>query len=164
MRVRHLSAAIVVSGLFTAAFAQQEASVTLEAKKIVLTYAAPNSKTRAADSLHSDADLAFKGVAVPKGDYTIYILADGAQWQLTVNKATGAKAATYDPKLDLGKVAMTMGGTMGGTMGNPAAAADACKIALTKTATLAAKIEVTWNGALAAVPFHLDRGASDSEW
>ena len=152
----HLSAAIALFGLTTAGFAQQEATVTLEAKKIVLKYAEPDSKTRAALSLHSEADLAFKGLVVPKGDYTIYILADGAQWQLTVNKATGAKAAAYDPKLDLGKVAMTMG--------KPAAAADGCKIALTKTATLAAKIEMTWNGALAAVPFHLDRGANDSEW
>jgi len=156
MKLRCLNAVCLAFGLAAAAFAQQEAAVTLDGRKIVLKYAAPESKTRAVASLHSDADLAFKGIAVPKGDYTVYILADGAQWQLAVNKATGAKAAAYDPKLDLGKVPMIMG--------KPAAAADGCKIALTKTATLAAKIEVTWNGSLAAAQFHLDRGAGDSEW
>jgi hypothetical protein len=143
-------------GLTRVAFAQQETSVAIEGHQIAVKYAPPSVKTRISASLHSDADLAFKGITVPKGDYMLYILADGAQWQLAVNKASGAKASTYDPKLDLGKVAMTMG--------KPSAPAEGCKIALTKTAALAAKIEVTWNGSVATAPFHLDRGAGDSEW
>ena len=151
-----LTTALAVLALAATAAAQQEASVVIEGKKVVVKYAPPSSKTRAAASFHSEADLAFKGVNVPKGDYTIYVLAEGAQWQLALNKATGAKAATYDPKLDVGKVALTMSKP-------PAAAAD-CKMTLTKTAALAAKIDVSWNDAVATTQFHLDRGASDSEW
>lgn len=157
MRTRLVTAAIAILGLTGAAFAQQETSVAIDGHKIAVKYAPPPVKTRIAASLHSDADLAFRGVNVPEGDYTIYILAEGAQWQLALNKATGAKAANYDPKLDLGKVAMTMSK-------KPSAAAAGCKITLTKTAALAAKIEVAWNDTMAAAPFHLDRGASESEW
>ncbi len=156
MRIHYLTMAFAVLGLAAAAFAQQETAIAIEGQKVVLKYAAPTLKTRVAASFHSEADLIFKGMSLPKGDYTVYILAEGAQWQLALNKATGAKAATYDPKLDVGKVAMTMGKTP-----TPAAA---CKIALTKTATLAGKVEVSWNDAVASTPFHLDRGAGDSEW
>ena len=156
MRICHVTTAFAFLGLAAPAFAQQEASVVIESHNIAVKYAPPTVKTRVAASFHSDTDLAFKGVNLPKGDYTIYVLAEGAQWQLALNKATGAKAATYDPKLDVGKVAMTMS--------KPPAPAAACKITLTKTAALAAKIEVTWNDAVAATQFHLDRGSSDTEW
>jgi hypothetical protein len=156
MKTRYLTTTFAVLGLAVTAFAQHEASVVIEGKKIVLNYAPPSVKTRIAASFHSEVDLAFKGVNVPKGDYTIYVLAEGPQWQLALNKATGAKAATYDAKLDVGKVAMIMS--------KPPAAIAECKVTLTKTAALAAKIEVSWNDAVAATQFHLDRGASDSEW
>ncbi len=139
-----------------AAYGQQQTSATIDGNAVTIKYSAPSAKNRAAASFHTDADLAFKGVTVPKGDYTIYILADGAQWQLAVNKATGQKAATYDAKQDLGRVPMTMG--------KPAVPGDTCKITLTRTAALAARLEVAWNNAFASTAFHLDRGASDSEW
>jgi hypothetical protein len=156
MKIHRLTTALAFLGLAAAAFAQQETAIAIEGQKVVLKYGAPTVKTRAAASFHSEADLIFKGMSLPKGDYTVYILADGPQWQLALNKATGAKAATYDPKLDVGKVAMTMG--------KAPAPATACKIVLTKTAALAGKVEVSWNDAVASTPFHLDRGASDSEW
>ena len=137
-------------------FAQQQTSATIEGQNIVVKYSPPTVKNRALASFHSDADLAFKGFNLPKGDYTAYILADGAQWQLAISKATGAKAATYDPKLDLGRVPLTMG--------KAAAPAPVCKITLTKAAALAAKIEVAWDASIASTTFHLDRGAADSEW
>ena len=155
MRIHGLTTAVAVLGLAAAAFAQQEASVVLDGQKIVLKYAPPTVKTRLAASFHSEADLAFKGASLPKGDYTIYILADGAQWQLALNKAKGGQAA-YDPKLDVGKIPMTMS--------KAPAAVSSCTVTMTKAAARAGKIEVTWNDTVAAVPFHLDRGASDSEW
>jgi len=156
MSKHRLISAVAILGLTAAAYAQQQSSATIDGHTVTVKYSAPSAKNRAAAAFHTDADLAFKGVSVPKGDYTIYILADGSQWQLALNKATGAKAATYDAKLDLGRVAMTM---------SPAAApGDACKITLTRTAALAAKLEVAWNNAAASASFHLDRGASDSEW
>jgi hypothetical protein len=83
------------------------------------------------------------------------VLTDGPQWHLAVNKATGAKAAAYDAKLDLGRVNMVM------VKGAPT---PVCKMTLTKTAALAAKLEVTLNDEVASAPFYLDRGANDREW
>jgi len=148
--------AILTIFLAAAAVAQQQTAVTIDGHAITVKYAAPASKTRAAATLQTPADLAFKGVNVPKGEYTIYVLADGAQWQLAINKATGPKAAAYDSKLDVGRVPMT-------TAKAPAPGA-ACKMTLTKVAALAAKLEVSWNDTIASATFHLDRGVSDSEW
>jgi len=156
MSKRFLKYVIIASSLAAAAVAQQQTVAMIDGHAITVKYAAPAAKNRAAATFQTPADLAFKGVNVPKGEYTIYVLADGAQWQLAVNKATGPKAATYDPKLDLGRLPMTMTKA-------PAPAA-ACKMTLTKIAAMAAKLEVSWNDTIAAVSFHLDRGGSDSEW
>ena len=91
-----LSIALLLSA--TGVQAEQMA-VVLDGKSVTINYSAPTARNRASASFHTDADLAFKGVNVPKGDYTLYILADGPQWQLAVNKATGVRAATYDAKL-----------------------------------------------------------------
>jgi hypothetical protein len=138
-----------------AGLAQEQTSVTLDGHAVNVKYAPAAANKRVTASLQSDADIAFKGVRVPKGSYTVYVLTDGPQWQLAVNKATGAKAATYDAKLDLGRVNLTMGA---------AAASPACKITLTRSAAVAAKLEVTSNGKTAAATFHLDRGGNDTEW
>ena len=39
-----------------------------------------------------------------------------------------------------------------------------CKLTLTKTAALAAKLEIAFESNVGTVPFHLDRVAADSEW
>jgi hypothetical protein len=157
MREFGLTGVVAAAFLAAAALAQQEAtSVTIESKTIAVKYAAPTAKSRFAAAFHTDADLAFRGFAVPEGDYTLYILADGPQWQLAINKATGAKAATYDPKSDLGRIPMTMGKT-------PAPVAN-CKMTLTKTAALAAKLEVAWESTIASASFHLDTVGADREW
>jgi hypothetical protein len=157
MREFGLTRVIALVFIAAAALAQQAAtSVTIESKTIAVRYAAPTAKTRLNAAFHTDADLAFRGFEVPQGDYTLYILADGPQWQLAINKTTGAKAATYDPKADLGRVPMTMG--------KAAAPAPNCKMTLTKTAALAAKLEVAWEGAIASAPFHLDAVGADREW
>ncbi len=158
MREFGLTRAVAIGFMAAAAFAQQaeQTSVTIESKTIAVKYAAPTAKTRLNAAFHTDADLAFKGFQVPKGDYTLYVLADGAQWQLAINKATGARAANYDPKSDLGRVPMAMGKA-------PAPVAN-CKLMLTKTAALAAKLEVTWGSNIASSPFHLDTVGADREW
>ena len=156
MKIQAIFLAATWLGGASAGFAQQPASsVTIDGHPVTVKLTPPGAKKRVSASLHADAGIAFKGVRVPKGDYTVYVLTEGAQWQLALNKATGAKAGTYDPKLDLGRVNMTMG---------KGAAAPACNITLTKTAALAAKLEVAWNGTVASATFHLDRGGNDSEW
>lgn len=154
--------------------AAQVASVTIESKNVTVKYTGPSMKGRkifggvapynqvwkigegAPAAFHTDADLVFKGVAVPKGDYTLYVLVGQNTWQLIVNKAAGAKAATYDPKLDVGRVPMTLA--------KPPAPLETCKITLTKTAALAARMDVAWENTVASVPFHLDRVSEHSEW
>jgi hypothetical protein len=144
--------AVLLAG---AALAQQQSSTTIDGHAITVKYSTPAAKKPVMASFHTDTDLAFKGVRVPKGDYTVYVLTDGPQWHLAVNKATGANAAAYDAKLDLGRINMVM------TKGS---AASDCKISLTKTAALAAKLEVALNDQVASAPFYLDRGANDREW
>jgi hypothetical protein len=146
----------VLIGMAAAAYGQQLTSATLDGQTISVKYSPPAATNRVAGGFHTDADLAFKGFNVPKGDYTVYVLADGIQWQLAVNKVTGPKAATYDPKQDLGRVPMTMI--------RPPAPVAACKITLSKIAPLAAELEVTWNDKAASTTVRLDRGPNDSEW
>jgi hypothetical protein len=42
--------------------------------------------------LHTDADLDVNGLAIPKGDYTLYADLDNGQWKLIVNKTLMAGA------------------------------------------------------------------------
>ena len=167
--------AIILAGLALCLPAvAQVASVTIESKNVAVKYAGPSMKGRkifggvapynqvwkigegTPAAFNTDADLVFKGVAVPKGDYTLYVLVGQNTWQLIVNKATGAKAAAYDPKLDVGRVSMTLA--------KSPAPVETCRITLTKTAALAARLEVAWENTVATAPFHLDRVSDHSEW
>ncbi len=177
MRNRSLICAAALAVLAVSGFAQQppaQTSLTIEGKNISVKYSAPSVKGRkifggvvpynqvwrigedAAAAFHTDADIVFKGVNVPKGDYTLYVLVAADKWQLIINKQTGQKALTYDQKMDLGRVAMSLA--------KPAAPVEICKLTLTKTAALAAKLELTWDNTIASVPLYLDRVAGDKEW
>jgi len=116
--------------LLTSLFAQGPGVATLDGHKITLN----------ADTLTTDADIAFKGLRVPKGSYKLTAATQGAQWQLVVGK--------------LGKVNLTP----------PKPATGPAKLSISKVAALAAKIEVNVNGTTAAATFHLDRGGADTEW
>jgi hypothetical protein len=155
MKIHAILLAVALVGGVSAGLAEEQSSATIDGKVITVKYTPPAANKRVVASLQATADIAFKGVKVPKGTYTVYVLSEGPQWQLALNKATGAKAATYDAKLDLGRVSMTM---------SKGAAAPGCKITLTKIAALAAKFEVSSNGSTGSANFHLDRGGSDSEW
>jgi hypothetical protein len=109
-------------------------SVTIAGKTITITYNSPGVKGRAghifakdglishdptypvwraganaATKLHTDADLTLGGLAVPKGDYSLYVdLSDPANWVLIINKKTGQWGTEYDKAEDLGRVKLTM--------------------------------------------------------
>lgn len=122
-----------VAGLFMAAaplMAQlsppAETSVTIAGKMIRINYSAPSMRHRkifgglepygrvwraganAATALHTDANLDIGGLFVPKGDYTLFVYLDPAQWQLIVSKATGEWGLDYDKSQDFGRVKMEM--------------------------------------------------------
>jgi Protein of unknown function (DUF2911) len=150
-------------------------SVTIDGKAISVKFSGPAMKGRkvfggavpfnqvwkigdnSAAAFHTDADLVFQGFTVPKGDYTLYVLpVDAAKWQLIINKATGAKALTYDQKLDVGRVAMKIAAAL--------APIETCRVSLVKSAAMAARIEVAWENVVAQASFHLDRVGGNSEW
>jgi hypothetical protein len=166
---------VLIAASGGAAFSQQAGSVIIEDKVITIQYSAPSVKGRkifggvipynqvwrigenTAATFHTGADLVFEGLSVPKGDYSLYLLPkDGEKWLLVINKQTGQKALNYDPKMDVGRVPMTMS--------KPPAAVETCKLTLTKTAVLAAKVDLAWENTVATARFHLDRVLGDSEW
>jgi hypothetical protein len=62
-----------------------------------------------ATTLHTDADIMIGDIAVPKGDYTLFVdISDPDNWTLIVNKKTGEWGLAYDGSQDLGKTKMTM--------------------------------------------------------
>jgi len=63
----------------------------------------------AATVLQTDADIKIGDIAVPKGDYTLFVdISDPDNWVLIVNKQTGQGGLSYDGSQDLGKTKMQM--------------------------------------------------------
>ena len=107
--------------------------------------------------LHTDADLDINGLAVPKGDYTLYIALNKGKWELIVNKqlmdangarpiwgVTNANATTNDPAKEVGRTALTMG--------KPAAPVETLKITLSEAAGKG-NLEIAWENVTASVAF-----------
>ena len=136
--------------LFTAAvaFAQNpaaETSVTLAGKTVTIKYHAPSVRGRKmfgdggviskdphypvwrlgaeeATALHTDANLMIGNLAVPAGDYTLFVDTGATPWQLVVSKGTGEWGLAYDKSKDLGRVPLTVS--------KPAAPTETLKITL----------------------------------
>ena len=148
----------------------QTATVTINGKTITVTYSSPAVNGRvgklfgkdgtiggdpqypvwraganAATAFHTDADLAIGGLAVPKGDYTLFVnLADPAKWELIVNKQTGQSGLEYDAKQDLGRVKMTMS--------KPPATVEQLKYTLSGAGSKG-KLQLAWENQVATVDF-----------
>jgi Protein of unknown function (DUF2911) len=110
------------------------ASATIGGKAVTITYSSPGVKGREghlfgkdgqigkdptypvwragannATALHTDGEIHIGDVAVPKGDYTLYVdISDPDNWVLVVNKQTGQWGTKYDKSMDLGRAKMTM--------------------------------------------------------
>src|SRR3984885_13930618 len=109
------------------------------------TYPAWRAGANSATSFHTGADLDIGGLRVPKGDYTIYAwVADPDNWQLIINKETGQWGLTYNPKMDLGRVKMTMS--------KPPAKIETYKMTLSAGAGNSGKLELAWENHVASVP------------
>lgn len=97
----------------------------------------------AATALHTDADLDIGGLAVPKGDYTLFVnLANVDNWELIVNKQTGQSGLDYDAKQDLGHVRMTMA--------KPPALVEQLKYTLSNAGGKV-KLQLAWENHVASV-------------
>ena len=109
------------------------------------TYPVWRAGANSATALHTDADLDIGGLAVPKGDYTLFVdLKDGNAWQLIINKQTGQWGLTYNQANDLGRVKMTMS--------KPAAPIETLKWTITDSGGNKGKIELAWDNYIASVP------------
>ena len=102
--------------------------------------AGANSATK----LHTDADLTIDGLAVPKGDYTLFVdISDPDNWVLIVNKQTGQWGLSHDPAQDLGRVKMKMS--------KPLALVEDLKYTLTDLGGTTGKLSLEWENHSASV-------------
>ena len=176
MRIVSISA-IFIAGLIALASAQQPAqtqsAIKMSGKGITIGYSAQSMKGQkifgalvpygqvwlaggAITAFRTEAPLEVQGLAVPKGDYTLYFIPDAKEWQLIINKQTGPQAAKYNQKLDLGRVPMDMK--------KAAAPVETLKITLTSLGNVAGKLELAWENTLASVPFNIDAIKAHQEW
>ena len=139
-----------------------QTAVTISGKALRINYSAPGVRGRKifgglepygrvwraganeATAFHTDADLDINGLAVPKGDYTLWVFLDPKQWQLIVNKQTGQWGLDYDAKRDLGRVKMDMS--------KPAALVEKYKITLSSLGGNKGKLQLEWENTIASVP------------
>jgi hypothetical protein len=140
-------------------------SVTINGKTIAIKYSAPSMRGRKifngtgalqpdntiwraganeATALHTDADLDIGGLAVPKGDYTLFVWLDPQQWKLVVNKQTGQFGTEYHQEQDLGRVPMTVS--------KPPAPIETYKMTLSSQGGNKGKLQLEWENVIASVP------------
>jgi hypothetical protein len=140
-----------------------ETSITIAGNTLTVKYSAPSMRGRKifgalvpfgkvwraganeATAFHTDADLDLGGLAVPKGNYTLYVLPEENQWTLIVNKQTGQWGTVYNENMDLGRVKM-----------NPEHSAtpiETYKITLLSTGPRTGKLQLEWENTIAWVPF-----------
>lgn len=167
-----IAAAVTIGALsfaFAATKSGQSESATIGGKTIRIAYSAPAVNDRVgklfgkdgqigtdptypvwragantATALHTDADLDLGGLAVPKGDYSLWVnVANPASWVLIVNKQTGQSGMEYDAKQDLGRVPMTMS--------KPPALVEQLKYTLSAGGGNKGKLQLAWENVTASV-------------
>jgi hypothetical protein len=109
------------------------------------TYPAWRAGANSATSFHTDADLDLGGLSIPKGDYTLYCwVKDPNAWELIISKETGQWGLEYNPRMDVGRVKMTMG--------KPPSKIETLKYTFTNLGGNKAKLELAWENHVASVP------------
>jgi len=108
------------------------------------TYPVWRAGANAATTLHTEADLTIGGLAIPKGDYTLFVdISDPDNWVLIVNRATGEWGLKYNPAQDLAKVKMKMS--------KPMAMVEDLKYTLTDLGGTTGKLTLEWENHSASV-------------
>jgi hypothetical protein len=103
---------------------EEDASYT-GPSRIAITYSQPHARGRkivgglipndtvwrfganTATALHTDVDLTLGSLAVPRGDYTLFLVHSGNTWRLIVSSATAEWGTDYNPAKDFGRVTLT---------------------------------------------------------
>jgi hypothetical protein len=145
------------------------ATATIAGKTITINYSSPGVKGRVghifttdglishdptypvwraganeATALHTEADIVIGGLAVPKGDYSLFVdISDPDKWVLIVSKLTGKWGLKYDKTQDLGRVKMTMS--------KPLATVENLKYTITGLGGTTGKLTLEWENYSASV-------------
>ena len=97
-----------------------------------------------ATAFHTDANLTVGSLAVPKGDYTLYVnVKDPDAWELVISKETGQWGTEYDAAKDLGRVKMEMK--------TPPAPIEMLKYTISSTGGNKGTIQLAWEKHIASV-------------
>ena len=138
-----------------------DTSIKLRGHAITIEYNAPSARGRqvegglvpygsvwrlgadSATTLTTDTDITIGDLKVPKGVYTLYILASESGWKLLVNKQTGQWGTDYSEGQDLGRVSMKTS-----KLSSPA---ETLKITL-KASEPGTMLEIVWGSTRAVVP------------
>ena len=141
-------------------------SITVDGKEISIKYGAPSRRDRkmfgpdgrisqdpnypvwraganSATVLHTEADLEINGLAVPKGDYTLFAKVDEPVWDFIVSKELGQWGLAYKAANDLGRVKMKMS--------KPAATIETYKMMLSSGGGKKAKLQLEFEDVIATV-------------
>jgi Protein of unknown function (DUF2911) len=109
------------------------------------TYPAWRAGANSATAFHTDAALDIGGLAVPKGDYTLYVwIKDPNNWELIVNKETGQWGLEHNASLDLGRAKMIMS--------KPPSLVERLKYTLTAAGSNKFTLQLAWENHIASVP------------
>jgi hypothetical protein len=164
-----LTGLIILSGLAPAQSPPAKATLSIGGKSINIQYSAPSVRGRkifgdggllsmdptypywraganSATAFHTDADLDINGLAVPKGNYTLYVnVKDPNAWELVISKQTGQWGLTYTQSMDLGHTKMTMS--------KPPGLVEVLKYTLTDKGGNKGELRLEWENHVATVPF-----------
>ena len=148
-------------------------SVSFGDRNLTVKYSAPSMRGRkifgglvpfgqvwcagenAAVVFHTDADLVVRDMALPKGDYTLYVLVDAKQWQLVISKQKDP-GQKYDEKADYGRIPMDMS--------NSRTPIETYKVTLANTTEREGRLQLEWENTIASVPFKIDVVPGDPDW
>jgi len=84
------------------------------------------------------------GLNVSKGDYTLYCwVKDPNAWELIISKETGQWGLEYNPKMDAGRVKMTMS--------TPPAKVETLKYRFTSQGGNKVKLDLAWENHVGSV-------------
>ena len=138
-------------------------SATLGGKAVTIEYGRPYLKGRSvgkevapygqvwrtgadeATTLVTEVDLKVGGLAVPKGNYTMFTLPTEKEWKLIINKVPSQWGAfTYKQDQDLGRVDMKLAAA--------AAPVEQLTITLDKASETKATLKIAWGATVVTVP------------
>jgi hypothetical protein len=166
----------LVAGMLTAATGHRkvtqnklsppaDTSMKLDGQSITIEYNAPSARNRkvegglipndqvwrlgadSATTLTTDVNITIGDLRVPKGVYTLYLLAKDSDWKLIVNKQTGQWGTEYNESQDLGRTAMKVT-----RLSTPV---ETLKITLKPAGGSQGTLEIEWGNSHGSVPVKL---------